>query len=75
MACHGCGLPENGKGRDLTITVKPENGFQRTRKTQVWVCSNECAWQTLAIARYGNAPSRWPVTLAQFRAANPLPTV
>ena len=72
MTCETCGIPHNGKGRNLVITRKPENGFQRAKKITVWCCSNECSHQTLAIAKYGAASHRWPITLAQFRSANPL---
>lgn len=75
-ACHNCGLPDGAKsapGRIITITVKPENSFQRQRKIAVWTCCDECAHQAMAEAKYGPATFRWPVTLAQFRGQNRLP--
>jgi hypothetical protein len=71
MKCHNCGMGEGavaGKGRNIQITLKPENNFQRQRKVSVWVCSDNCAYQALAISKYGPATSKWPVTLAQFRS-------
>lgn len=73
--CHNCGLPEgtsSNPGREIEITVKPENSFQRPRKVKVWCHSAECALQALAIAKYGAATFRWPITLAQFRALTDL---
>ena len=39
----------------------------------MWTCSDECAYQALAIAAYGRASHKWPITLAEFKALNPLP--
>src|SRR5215831_5874371 len=78
LACHNCSLPcdcLSSPGRKITIQTKPENGFQRERKRTVWVCTDECAYQALAISKYGPAASRWPIRLAQFRAMNPLPPI
>jgi hypothetical protein len=78
MTCYNCGLPEgtNGdKGRSIQITLKPENGYQRSRKLSVWCCSDECSVQALGLAKWG--PShKWPVSLAKFRSTvkfDPLP--
>lgn len=70
MNCHNCGLPDPGtkKGHSITITIKPENGFQRQRKVTVWTCCDECRVQALGQAKYGPATHRWPITLAQFRS-------
>lgn len=73
--CENCGLPAwavEGSGVSITIEEKGENRFQRTRKRTVWCHSQECAIQRLAIAKYGKDASKWPITLAQFRALNPL---
>lgn len=75
MTCENCGLPEyavNGEGRRLQVTRRAENNFRRDRKVTVWCCSDDCATQTLAVAKYGNRTSTWPITLAQFRATKPL---
>lgn len=76
-SCSTCGIPDDGsgRGRKIIITVKPENGFQRTRKTEVWVCCNECGVQALGISKYGAASHKWPIPLAKFRTMNPLPGV
>ena len=69
--CWSCGLPpgtDGNKGRSVQIVIPAENGFQRNRKSTVWVCSNECAVQALAISKYGPASHRWPISLAQFRS-------
>ncbi len=74
--CFNCGLPTDrvsGKGRILVLSLKPGNRFCRQTKRTVWVCSDDCAFQTLAISKYGTATHKWPVTLAQFKATNPLP--
>lgn len=75
QTCHNCGLPSDcaSNGRQVTLRLKPENGSQRERKHTVWCHSDECAIQALAIAQYGPATHKWPITLAQFRAMNPLP--
>jgi hypothetical protein len=73
MKCANCGVPEGAltdKGQSIQITRRAENAFQRDRKVAVWVCTRECGLQQLAISRYGDATHKWPVTLAQFRAAN-----
>lgn len=76
MSCQNCGIPDDGsgRGRKITITVKAENGFQRSRKSEVWVCCSECAHQALAISKYGGASHKWPIPLAKFRSMNPLPS-
>jgi hypothetical protein len=56
----------------LTIQHRAENQFRRNSRRTVWCHSKECAIQTLAIAKYGLPPSRWPITLSQFRATDPL---
>jgi hypothetical protein len=74
-ACHNCGLPEStldSEGREITITTKPENGFQKEHKTAAWCCSDECAYQALAVAKYGPVCHKWPVTLAEFRSLTSL---
>jgi hypothetical protein len=73
--CSNCGLPSwgtNSKGFCLKLKTKPRFGKTRCTKHTVWVCSEECAYQALAVARYGPAASRWPVTLAQFRSMTDL---
>ena len=74
--CDNCGLPEwavSGNGQLVKIIVRPENRFMRRASTKtVWCHNEECAIQTLAIARYGSASHKWPVTLAQFRAMHKL---
>lgn len=73
--CENCGLPSGsvkGDGVSLVIEATPENRFQRTRRRTVWCHSEECAIQCLAIAKYGLATHKWPITLAQFRATKPL---
>ncbi len=74
--CFNCGLPSDsvaGEGRTLVLLVKAANRFCRQTKQTVWLCSDACAIQTLAIAKYGPATHKWPTSLAQFRAMNPLP--
>lgn len=69
--CEMCGLPEwavTGEGLPVKITVKAENRFKRDSTKTVWCCSEECAIQTLGIAKHGINTYKWPVTLAQFRA-------
>lgn len=70
MNCHNCSLPDtgNGKGHNVTITIKPENGYQRQRKATVWTCCKECAVQAVGVAKYGLATHRWPISLAQLRS-------
>lgn len=78
MNCNTCGLPKGSDvnpGLTITITIKPENGFQRSRKSEVWACCSECAHQSLAISKYGAASHKWPIPLAKFRSMNPLPSV
>lgn len=73
--CHNCSLPSGAittPGRLVRLTLKPENGFPRERRVTVWCHSDECALQAMAIARYGPASHRWPITMAQFRAMNRL---
>jgi hypothetical protein len=73
--CENCGLPSwavNGSGRSVQMEMKAENRYQRTHRRTVWCHSDECAIQCLAISKYGRASNRWPITLAQFRATNPL---
>jgi len=73
--CENCGLPAwavTGAGISVSVETKPENRYRRTRKRTVWCHDDECAIQCLAVARYGRASSKWPITLAQFRATKPL---
>lgn len=75
--CHNCGLPAaciSGSGRKVVLHVRPRPGekFKREHRCTVWCCGDKCAIQALAIARYGPATHKWPITLAQFRAMNPL---
>ena len=66
-------MPEwavEGPGISVKITVKAENRFKRASTKTAWCHSEECAIQTLAVAKYGPASSKWPVTLAQFRTLN-----
>jgi hypothetical protein len=78
-SCYNCGLPADcvsGDGLKVVLHVRPQPGekFKRERKQTVWCCRDECAIQSLAIARYGPATHKWPITLAEFRAENPLRT-
>jgi hypothetical protein len=73
--CHTCGLPSDCCGSDsytLILEHKAENKYHRNSHRTVWCHSNECAIQALAIAKYGLPTYRWPISLAQFRATNPL---
>lgn len=73
--CHNCGLPSDcclSEGYRIRIIRKAENEYQRDSKRAVWCHSKECAVQALGIARYGSATHKWPITLAQFRASQPL---
>lgn len=77
-SCYNCGLPANccaTEGVKVVLRLRPENRFKRERKQTVWCHSEECAIQSLAVARYGPATHKWPITLAQFRATNPLSNV
>jgi len=73
--CHNCGLPEGAlrnPGRTASVTAAAQFGDKRSRRHSVWCCTDECAIQSLAISKYGKSSFRWPITLAQFRAMNPL---
>jgi hypothetical protein len=73
--CHNCGLPSDcssSEGYTLTIEHRAENKFRRNSRRTVWCHSEECAIQTLAIAKYGLPTYRWPISLSQFRATAPL---
>lgn len=75
IACHNCGLPSDcssSAGRKITIEIQPQSRFHRVSRRTVWCHSDLCAYQALAIARYGPASHKWPISLAQFRATNPL---
>lgn len=75
MNCHVCGIPKGAlknEGREVQIELKAANGFQRNRKVSVWTCTDECAIQALAVSKWGPNSSKWPVSLAQFRATKPL---
>jgi len=75
--CHTCGLPSDcteGSGRKITIRIEPQSRFHRASRRTVWCHSDECVYQAMAIAKYGSVSHKWPVTLVQFRAMNPLPT-
>lgn len=75
-SCHNCGMYSDcasGEGRTVALHVMPKSKFCRETKRTVWCCSDSCAYQALAIARYGLPSYRWPVTLAQFIGLNPLP--
>lgn len=74
-SCENCGLPTWVVGsQGILLKLETQKRFGKTRCTKhtVWVCSEECAYQALAVARYGNAASKWPVTLVQFRAMTDL---
>jgi len=60
------------KGPGLLTKLRFKAGFgeKRDRKLTVWCCSAECAIQAHAQAQLGSATCRWPVTLADYRAAN-----
>lgn len=78
MSCHNCGTPQgthSNPGRTITVVARAENGFQRNRKSTVWVCGDECAVQAMAISKYGPASFRWPVKLAKFRSMAKLEAV
>jgi len=75
VTCHNCGIPEKtytNPGRTITIVQRAENGFQRNRKTTVWVCCNNCAHQAMAVSKYGPASFRWPISLEKFKSVNTL---
>jgi len=75
--CYNCGLPYDaigGAGRSLPLETKPQTAFrQRASKHTVWCCSDECAIQALAQAKYGTATHKWPVTLTEFRQIEGIP--
>jgi len=76
--CHNCGLPSDvcvTRGVKVVLRLKTENAFKREHKKTVWCHDTECAIQALAIAKYGSASHKWPITLAQFRAMTPLSDV
>jgi hypothetical protein len=56
----------------VVVNSKPANNFCRATRRKVWCCSDLCAYQSLAIAQYGPASHRWPITLSQFIALKPL---
>ena len=73
--CENCGLPSwavSGPGRAIKIQEEAKSRFHKARTRTVWCHNDECAIQSLAISKYGLATHKWPVTLAQFRAMNPL---
>ena len=73
--CHSCGMTSDcisGQGRWLRITFWGTKRFERNRTRTLWCCSDECAVQALAVARYGSASHKWPIVSSQFRAFDPL---
>jgi hypothetical protein len=73
--CENCGLPSwavSGDGVEVTIQQRPENRYQKTRRRVVWCHNEECAVQCLAGSRHGRATHKWPLSLAEFRATQPL---
>src|SRR5579872_2251160 len=75
--CHNCGLPEDcisTTGRKVVLHFRPQPGekFKRERRQSTWCHSDECAIQALAVAQYGAASHKWPLTLAEFRSTDPL---
>jgi hypothetical protein len=75
--CYNCGLPADrvsGAGVKVVLHVRPQSGekFKREHRQTAWCHDEECAIQALAVARYGPASHKWPITLAQFRAMNPV---
>jgi hypothetical protein len=74
-SCVSCGFPSHGVtgGRTLVLAVKAANRFCRETRRTVWTCCDHCAYQALAIARFGSVSSKWPVSFAQFITTNPLP--
>lgn len=71
MNCENCGLPEGAlttAGFTTQIVRPAENKFQRDRKAKVWVCSEECGIQALAVSKYGASTHSWPVPLSQLRS-------
>ncbi len=74
-SCHNCGLRSgatSSPGLMVRLALRPMNGFERKRRVTVWCHSDECALQVLAVAQYGPATHKWPLTLTQFRAMNRL---
>ena len=72
-SCNMCGLPSwaiTGPGITTRILVKPGYGEKRDRRPTVWCCSPNCAIQSHAVAEMGPATHKWPITLAEFTAAN-----
>lgn len=70
ISCHSCGAHQGASknpGRNVQITLQAENSFKRSRKVSVWVHSDECAYQALAISKYGLNTHRWPISFAKFR--------
>ena len=71
MTCWNCGIPQDSasaeNGQSLEIKGEKQYGDKRPRKKTIWVCSGECAVQTLGQAKYGIKTSSWPITLDQFR--------
>jgi hypothetical protein len=74
--CHNCGFPSDQgtvKGRSVVLHLKAANSFRKPTNRTVGAASDACAYQALAIAEYGPASHRWPITLAEFRSLNLLP--
>ncbi len=74
-SCQNCAAPEGSlshPGVRIALNLRPQGKYERERKQTVWCCNDECAVEALAIARYGPATHKWPITLAQFRAMNPV---
>src|SRR5215467_11048091 len=74
--CHVCGLPSWAcavVGFITNVKSKAENKFRRDRTATVWCCSQSCAVQAHALSEMGTATHKWPITLAEFSALNPLP--
>lgn len=67
--CENCGLPEGAlinPGVDIEIKHHAENRFKRESNITVWCCTEECAVQTKARAKYGESSHKWPISLAKF---------
>jgi hypothetical protein len=76
--CEGCGLPDWTVRGGMKLSIRTRQapgtmGYGRPRDptTTVWVCSEFCGWQTLAIGTMGKDTCKWPIRFKEFISANP----
>jgi len=71
IKCENCDIPKGtyeNPGVEVEITRRAVNAFKRESHVTVWCCTEKCAVQTRARAKYGEVSRNWPVSLAKFAA-------